>query len=390
LRVEYRIPAVEKIEQDQCGDVAPTGGAVVSHHAGDRLFGHLAVAWGILTVHGSLYPFSGWRLQSGIDPFAWFNMRWPRYWTAFDMGINVLVYLPLGFCVTLALCHRFRRRFFAPLCAAFLGVFLSFSMETLQSWLPSRVASNLDLACNSLGVLLGSLAAVRAGGWLLACWHTLRQRLIAPLPHVDLGLTLLGLWLLTLLAPENLPFSTGNLHSLLEWLPMPRYDPKTYHLMETASVAANLLAVGLFAGAMTRGRWMAFPLAALLFLLAFLIQSLGAALLGGPENCLAWLTPGAGSGLRAGGLLLCLALLLPPASRLILSALALLAATLLTNLAPADPYFTTPIAAQWQTHLLNFNGLTHWIASIWPFLALPYLSWVLRTAISPLTDPVLP
>ena len=31
-----------------------------------------------------------------------------------------------------------------------------------------------------------------------------------------------------------------------------------------------------------------------------------------------------------------------------------------------------------QGHFLNFNGLTRWISTIWPFLALPYLFLVSR------------
>ncbi|MDR3352264.1 MAG: VanZ family protein [Zoogloeaceae bacterium] len=340
--------------------------------AAERLFRWLALVWSVLTVYGSLYPFSG-GARGAIDPFAWLNLRWPQYWTAFDMGVNVLVYLPLGFCVTLALRGCFRRRLVAPFLATLWGVFLSFAMESLQSWLPSRVASNLDLLCNSLGTLAGSLIAAWCGPRLLALWLNLRQRLFAPAPHVDLGLALLGLWLLALLAPENILFGTGRLHALA-WLPAPRYDPGSYRFLEGAAVAANLLAVGLFAAAMTQGRWLALPMIALLFSLAFLIQGLGAALFLGPEDWLAWCTPGAAGGLRAGFLLLGIVLLLPPACRTPLAALALLLATLLAYLVPADPYTAaTGMRPQWQNHFLNFKGLTRWIASIWPFLALPYL-----------------
>jgi VanZ family protein len=342
----------------------------------DLLPRYLTLVWVALTLYGSLYPFVGWR-QTVIDPFAFLNFSWPYYWTVFDMVVNVLVYMPLGFFATLTL-SRLPGRYTAPVLATLLGSLLSVAMESLQNWLPSRVASNLDLACNSLGTLLGSLMAFWAGMRLWAMWKTWRQRLIAPLPHVDLGLTLLGLWLLTLLSPEILLFGVGDLRQALDWLPTFNYGPETYRRAEAAVVACNLLAVGLFAGAMTRGRWLAFVLTPLLFLAAALIRSLGAALLLGPEHFLAWLTPGAAQGLRLGGAALCVCLFLPPPGRVLLAALALLAGAILVNLTPLDPYSTVAMELWQSGHFLNFYGLIHWVTTIWPFLALPYLFLISR------------
>jgi VanZ family protein len=342
----------------------------------DLLPRYLTIAWVALTVYGSLYPFADWR-QGETDPFAYLNLAWPQYWTVFDMIVNVLVYMPLGLYATLMF-SRLPGRYTAPLLATLLGVLLSFSLESLQSWLPSRVASNLDLACNSLGALLGSLIALWAGIRLWETGKTWRQRIIAPLPHVDLGLTLLGLWLLTLLSPEILLFGVGDLRQALAWLPTFNDEGETYRHVEAAVVGCNLLAVGLFAGAMTRGRWLAFALTPVFFLVAALIRSLGAALLLGPEYFLAWLTAGAEDGLRIGGMALGVCLLLPPAGRLILAAVALLAGAILVNLAPIDPYSPLALDLWRKGHFLNFNGLTRWVAAIWPFLALPYLFWVSR------------
>ena len=50
-----------------------------------------------------------------------------------------------------------------------------------------------------------------------------------------------------------------------------------------------------------------------------------------------------------------------------------MAGTVLVNLAPANPYSSAALAAWRQGHFLNFNGLTRLVASLWPFLALPYL-----------------
>jgi glycopeptide antibiotics resistance protein len=74
---------------------------------------------------------------------------------------NVAV-LPLGFFLGLAL-SRLRGRFTGMALATLLAGAISFRLESVQTWLPSRVPSNLDLACNTLGGLLGALWAQAVG-----------------------------------------------------------------------------------------------------------------------------------------------------------------------------------------------------------------------------------
>ncbi|MDR1888512.1 MAG: VanZ family protein [Zoogloeaceae bacterium] len=351
---------------DVAGNAVPD-----SDGALDLLPRYLALVWIVLTIYGSLYPLSGWQ-QNGADPFAFLEWAWPRYWTVFDLVTNLIIYMPTGFLLTLAL-RRLPGRWSGVILAVLLSGLLSLGMESLQTWLPSRFSSNLDLGSNTLGALLGALIAFRAGDMLWRWWRFLRARLIAARPHVDLGLTLLGLWLMTLLSPETLLFGVGDLRQTLNWLPTLSYRPETYHVTETAVVVCNLLAVGLFAAAMTRGRWLAYLAVPLFFGLAALVRCLSAAILAGPEQFLAWLTPGVREGFCVGAIILAFALLLPPLGRLVLAALCLLAGAMLVNLAPIDPYSLDALALWRQGHFLNFNGLTRWISCIWPFLALPYL-----------------
>src|SRR6516225_5786572 len=118
-----------------------------------------------LIVYGSWYPFSGWR-SLGLSPFAYLGDPWPRYWTVFDIVTNVLGYIPFGALIVLAVWPRWRG-VIAVLIAALAGTLLSGVMEAVQTWLPTRVASNLDLASNALGALLGALLAAPATGALL-------------------------------------------------------------------------------------------------------------------------------------------------------------------------------------------------------------------------------
>ena len=55
------------------------------------------------------------------------------------------------------------------------------------------------------------------------------------------------------------------------------------------------------------------------------------------------------------------------------AAVLLMAATVLVNLAPPNPYFAATLKVWQQGHFLNFNGLTHLVSAAWPFAALGYL-----------------
>mgnify|MGYP006933446658 CR=1 FL=1 len=64
--------------------------------------GPLGLAYAILIVYASLYPFDGWRAQ-GLAPWAFMASPWPRWWTGFDLAVNVFAYVPLGYLLALAM-----------------------------------------------------------------------------------------------------------------------------------------------------------------------------------------------------------------------------------------------------------------------------------------------
>ena len=135
----------------------------------------LALALACLVAYASLYPFDNWRNQ-GLPVWAFLSAPLPRYWTWFDVAVNVLGYSLLGFLLALAVMRGTDWGW--PVMLASLGAaLLSLSMEMLQGFLPSRVPSNLDLALNALGAWLGALAAYlleRLGA--LQRWGQFRRR----------------------------------------------------------------------------------------------------------------------------------------------------------------------------------------------------------------------
>lgn len=325
----------------------------------------------LLILYASLYPISGWH-DSGGDPLAFLGAAWPRYITGFDLATNMVAYLPFGFLCTAALRHRLAPHA-ACLAAVVLGGSLSFAMELLQNYLPSRVPSNLDLACNTAGAVLGGWIGARWGARALdegrlAQW---RQHTMMRAEGVDMGVLLVGAWLMTQLSPETLLFGSGNLRQWLDLPPVQPFLAERFVGVEAAIAAAGLVAAGLIATMLLRRK--ARLLAAAVLLTALLVKALAHALLLGPGAAVAWITPGNSVGLAIGLVVWWSATFLMFTLQRAVAALALLFATAMVNVAPENPYLLNSLHIWNPGQFLNFNGLTRLICSLWPFLALPWL-----------------
>jgi VanZ family protein len=331
---------------------------------------YLCTAYALLIIYASLHPFSGWR-DNGVLPFAFLAAAPPRYVTTFDVVANLLAYAPFGFLAVLALFPTLRGAG-AVTAACLAATALSVSLEFVQNYLPARFASNLDVAANAAGALVGAIAGAALSGKLLrdAGLHALRYRLFRPGGRIDLGLVLIGLWLVSQLSPGTLLFGTGDLRELLQSPSGALHTPDVFMRVEAGVAGANTVAVGLLAAALVeRGQPVRLLVIALLAA-AFAVRTFAFGLLFSAQDMLAWVTPGAVFGVAAGTLLTIIASALPLAARLALSAVALMAATALVNLAPGNPYLTASLAVWQQGHFLNFNGLTRIVSAIWPFCAL--------------------
>jgi VanZ family protein len=327
----------------------------------------------LLVAYASLYPLQGWH-DHGLSPFAWLEASWPRYVTRFDVAVNVLGYVPYGFLCVAAL-HPHWRGAAAFAVAALSGLALSLALESAQSYLPARVETYLDVLCNLAGAAAGALlgaayaARLREAGPL----QRTRSRMFSAGAGTDLGLVLIGLWLFTQLNPATLLFGAGDLRDLL--VPpggRPR-SPGFFVSIEAMTAAANLAAVGLLAAALAAPGQPVRRMFAALLATALAIKTAAFAIIMQAHDVLAWLTPGAQIGLVAGVALALAAMALPRTGRLAAAAVLLMAATVLVNLAPPNPYLAATLKVWQQGHFLNFNGLTRLVSVIWPFAALGYL-----------------
>jgi VanZ family protein len=329
----------------------------------------------LLLVYSGLAPWTGWR-DLGVAPFAYLTAPVPRHLTAFDLLVNVLAYLPLGALVVFAAHPRLRPWLGPPLALA-AGVVLSGCIEALQTYLPNRVSSNIDLATNSAGALLGGLLATPFASSLIDRGRLAELRLQWFERRLSVLLLLVALWPITQLYPAPMLFGTGDMREPLgdvvsalggTWPTLEHWDfgVAEFVLAEAFVVAAATLAVGLaFASAMRPAAPRGGLIVALLAT-ALLAKTLSHGLYFGPERALAWLTPGAFGGLSIGTLSV-LAASAGPAPWLPRFALVALGAALAgANLIPHNPYYIANMQGWRPGALTNFSALTHWIAMLWP------------------------
>jgi fructose-specific phosphotransferase system IIC component len=142
----------------------------------------------------------------------------PRYWTKFDAIINVIGYIPFGTLIVYALYPRVKG-IWALLIASAAGLLVSGTMEAVQTYLPSRVSSNLDFYTNAVGCAIGGLIGVLTVRRLLDQSQLQRLRQAWFAPHASQGLVLLALWPLAQIYPQNFLYGLGQLLPILsDWL----------------------------------------------------------------------------------------------------------------------------------------------------------------------------
>lgn len=168
-----------------------------------------ASLYACVVIHLSLFPYTDWR-HIGIGPFEflfgpWVPVHQKVLWA--DVFINIAGYIPLGFLMLLGLNRQ--PRTFDKIMVVLICALVSLVLESLQTFLPTRVPSKMDLVTNGIGGALGVLAGI----------YVTAQHRIAPLLNQRLehwliqrawiGIGLLCLWFLSILPPQNPAFSTG-------------------------------------------------------------------------------------------------------------------------------------------------------------------------------------
>ncbi len=376
----------------------------------------LAWLYAALIVYASLYPFTGWRMP-GFGPLDYLVLGWPRWWTSFDFVANFVGYLPFGFLLFVAMLRGGRSAGRSMVLALLLGAGVSFSMETLQTYLPHRVASNVDLALNALGSAVG--AGVGYGlQWQggIERWQRIRERWFVA--RSAGGAALLVLWPIGLLFPTAVPFGLGHVFGraagwLSAWLADTPFEGWTEGwpggadraadgtaviaaatapaagaatlpaaLLPTVSMAPaaelaivvlGLLAPCLIAFAISVAGWRRAVLVVGAIAVGCATTTLSTALNFGPQHAFAWTTSLVVQGVAVATIAAMLLSFVPGRVAAGFGLIALTAMVMLVAQAPADPYFALSLQGWEQGRFIRFHGAAQWVGWAWPYAALAYL-----------------
>jgi len=345
------------------------------------------LAYLLLIIYASWYPFSGWR-GSGLPPLTFLNLVMPRYWTGFDVTVNIIGYIPLGVLLVLSLLPRLRG-FWAVLVAALLGLLVSGTMEAVQTYLPSRVPSNLDFLTNAGGALVGAIIGTFGARSYLnqSKLYQLRQRWFAA--HASQGLVLLALWPLAQIYPIAYMFGHGQLLPIFsEWLsdwfatdidlvtmlrPGAAMSVEQYWLSETIITACGMTGAVLTMLCLVRRGAPRLLLIVGMLGTALTTKTLASSLLFTPDNAFVWATPGAQGGFLIGLIMLSGLTFAPATAQRRLAVVCLILSLLVVNTIPVNPYFSATLQGWVQGKFLNFNGAAQFLSLLWPFFAIWFL-----------------
>ena len=339
----------------------------------------LAWLYAVLIVYASLYPFGPWRDQE-IAPWAFLWAPRTPYWSAFDVGSNLIGYVPLGFWVSLA-SLRLGQTQGAWWRGLLAGTGLSLALEALQSYLPMRVPSQADWLLNTVGAGLGAaLAQALERRGVLLRYSAMRRRWFVTQTHGALPLLLT--WPLALLFPLSIPLGLGQVQArleaalarvladtpLLEWLPMREIALQPLvPAVQTVCVCLGLVLPVLLAYSVVPQRTTRLHALWILQLSALCVTSLSGALTYGPMQTWSWLTSATLAGLVLGLLLGLVAVVLSMRASLVLLLVATLVHLALVNQAPTNSYFDQTLQIWEQGRFIRFNGLAQWLGWLWPY-----------------------
>lgn len=332
----------------------------------------ISLSYAMLIIYVSLTPFD-FNFHNGISGSAWLLAPLPRFITLFDVSVNILAYIPLGFLLVFA-CYPRWRNFIALGVALGFSALLAFCVESLQTWLPTRIPSQMDWWANVLGGLLGALLAIPLGPqWLSGSIIRKRFDQWFGIHWGACALFLLFPW--SQIYPQSSWLGTGvwghAIFASVDWGTM-----VINHVAQEAVITALCwLGVGLLLSLGMRSKAPQWKILNSLLLLTVIIKIVFTALQFGSEFSLLWLTAGALWGMALGSILLKWALTLAGITKFWLAIIFLLSATLAINLLPDNPYFLLTLRHWNQGRLLHFNELMQWVSVVWLPLA---LFWAVR------------
>lgn len=345
----------------------------------------LAVAYLVLVAYASLFPFQGWRNQ-GLFAFEFLTAPLPRYWTGFDVFVNILGYIPLGLLLAWAFSYR-RGTPWAIVWAVLGSSATSLVLEAAQTYLPGRVPSNLDWSLNTVGAGIGAAISYLLQRWgLLSAWHLWKHRWLVGEPRG--ALVLLALWPLALVFPAALPFGLGQvsyrLDEALAWLAGPLglswgVTEPTFAAVpmsratEWTCIVLGLLVPSLLAYSVLQDKWARLVVLVGIIGVGLTMMALSSALSYGPIHAWVWLTPEVQLAVLGALVVGLVSLGCPRKGSLVLALVGVVFQISVLNTTPINSYLGQTLLTWEQGRFARFNGLSQWLAVAWPYAMILYV-----------------
>jgi VanZ family protein len=356
----------------------------------------------------TLSPLTDWRYIPQA-PWDYLLAPWPRYWTGFDLLVNVLAYIPLGALISRVFVYQRKHLVWAPffgfLVAALLGAALSIVLEGLQTYLPGRRPQLLDVISNTGGAMIG--------GFLASAYAQGRGRLSTPIEGkpIEIGmLILIATWLLAQAAQQPIWLALGDVMPQETWRPAMDWFAITADLQavaresfaaqrilaEALCVAGSLLSFALILHLtmLTSARWFVgyqprYWLFTLLATIAItlLVRTIWIALLSGPSGLVSWFNAGAQAGIVLALLSAYSLAGLRPAVQRMIAIVGLALTFALANMLPENDFATVAFQEWSGGRWLNLKLLANLAAMGFPFFALAWIGFVINGRALKATSP---
>ena len=330
----------------------------------------IAFTYIFLICYGCLNPFN-FDLKFGLNPFAWWFGPLPKYITLFDVTINVLGYIPLGFILVFALYPRWQG-FWAILITLLSSAFLSALIESTQTWLPTRIPTQIDWMANLLGAFIGALLALPLGPhwlsgtalrkrfdyWFGTRWLSVSLFILFPFAQIYPQSAWLGMGFLGITPNMTNDWGSGAINHIL---------------YETLVTGLSWFGVCLFFSLALRPSIPKLGLLSSLLIITVITKSLFTSLQFGAEFGFVWLSTGAILGMGLASALSFAFLERSTRIRFIACLSAFIALIILVNYFPDNPYLTISLPSWGQSRLAHLNDLMQWLSWLWLPIALIWL-----------------
>ncbi len=347
-----------------------------------RSTNHDAAIWvfAALIVYATLYPFRPFHMPN-MEQFV-AAIKPPKYFTQFDVLLNVLAYVPLGIVLWLSkahIAHTMRR----VLVVIGWGTLFSASLELMQLVVASRVASCFDTLANAVGVAIGALLLANPIGVKISkAVARLRDRTLVGGQPAQFAIILLALWLFGQSNPSIPFFEAGNIHASSAVV-----GPHTLSELNARRAIASMQLIGVsvsvagfafFVSSILRSAYGALRMVIVLVALAMIIKLIMATLILKADLALEWIDGNAALGMAIGIVIFIPLRRLRPRLRVYFGILFIAAGAVLTKVSSFyDAANQVLQVFNWPYGQIDrFATLTRYIYETWPIAALFFLLFV--------------